>query len=169
MQRLFFIVFFFSLLIFRPVTAAELDYGVIIYTPGGGNVDIDMSAANGSITCNNANYFCPSFGTTGSVLITGTTGNQVDIACKKNTIVSNVTFDFNIRRSEIYMTGINVTACNGLSKNIVTHTITGSATADTVYWAGQLEIKGIGQSDIGGNYSSTIGGGDPQTIRLTFI
>ena len=167
MKRIFPIL----LLFFYPASTQAVDqaYGKIEYVSGANALNATMDPNGGGITCNNASdYTCPLFGTPGSFLIPGTSGQQVDLRCRKSPEISNGTTILKVRNATIHVDGVSA-ACNGKSRSIHTHTLTGNQAQDTVYIGARLRVTNGQSGGLTGVFNTINAGGQNHSIRYLYI
>lgn len=158
------------LLLATEAVAVDMSFGAIEYSTANASLTATLSPADGSIFCSTSgDYVCSISGTAGSHLITGTTGEVVEVRCEKTAAVSNNTTTLDIKSTTIRLNG-TTDNCRTLNNTIFTHTISGVQAQDTLYSGGSMVVpKNVSPANLAGSYSSSNSGGSPYEIRLIYI
>lgn len=170
MRSIFFLVFFLNIFTPHFASTADLDFGRIDFVAGSGSQTFhaDLNVSNGALSCNRPSDFtCEAFGSPGTNIINGSAGSQIDISCTSSASITNGSKTLDISRSDILLDG-SIERCEGIETVILTHTITGVQSRDTVSWGARLSVTG-GTSNLSGTFTSSGAGASPQTIRIIFI
>lgn len=171
MKKFFLIAFLAFSIPANYAQSVDLNFGAIEFIVGGGNFNATLDPVTGSIACNNSSYFtCQSFGTPGNTTILGDSGSLISIRCRATARISNGSSTFDVGASEVYIVGQSKVRCTGLNNEILTHTISANPSSNIIYWGGRLKVRGTGNSDFSGLYTTNGGGNSrPQTIRIVFL
>ena len=142
-----------------------MDFGTIAYTSAAGATNITLAPTDAALTSSDAvNYSTQANGTAGSVDITGTVGQTVEVSCEASGVVSDGTNTFDLQNVIINLGGSNV-PCAGLgAAPQVTYPMAASNQlkmgADLVVGAAGVLASGI--------YNTSNAGGDPITVRVVY-
>ena len=160
------------------LTPTAMQFGSIVYT----GAPTTGSAGRATITTNNVETYdgavfnaAPTPGTraAGSVAITASTGNSIQVACSATGILSNpgntvhITVNTLKVAHESALAGGGV-ACTGTGNNVLTFTYT-TGTDDSVNVGGVLDASTLTAPLTGEAYSTANTGGSVITVVITYV